>query len=73
MKKAKSKAKKKIKTKAGSQPFQMAVAFNLGKDCPVGAEIQFVMGLDKVWPNLTQEEAINAVLDGLASRFEPKS
>lgn len=67
------KKSKKLKAKVGSQPAAKAVAFNLGAQCPVGAEIQMVMGLDRLWPNLTREEALNSLFEGWASRFsEPK-
>lgn len=68
-----AKKPKKIKAKVGSQPAQNAVALNLGAQCPIGAEIQMVLGLDRVWPNLTREEALNALLEGWSSRFEEKT
>lgn len=65
-------AKRKRMPQEGSQPFQRSVAKEIGARCPVGAEIQLILGLDKLWPNLPREEAFNSLLDGLASRFEAK-
>lgn len=62
-----------IKSKEGSQPWPREVAFQIGKTCPVGMEPVLLAGLDKLWPNLPREEAVNSFLNGLASRFEKKS
>lgn len=63
-------AKKAKLATTGSQPAGHGVAYEIGKQCPVGAEVQLILGLDTLWPNLPREEAFNSLLAGLASRFD---
>lgn len=58
----------------GSQPFDAAVAYHLGRLCPVGRELDLLLGLDSFWPRLPASEAFDHLLQGLADRFtEPSS
>lgn len=60
----------KRKASIGSQPMQTNVAYEMGKQCPIGQEIQLVLSLRAWWPDLQQSDAWNDLQRGLAERFE---
>lgn len=57
------------KHEVGSQPFERAVAYEMGRQCPVGRELDLLFGLDSFWPDLPRSEAFDFLLQGLADRF----
>ena len=56
--------------KLGTQGLVLPVVKKIGTECPIGEEIQLVVGLQKIYPDLPHMPAAwNALMDGLASRF----
>lgn len=57
--------------KIGSQGLgELPVAYQLGLRCPIGQEIELLLGLGEWWPDLPQrKEAKEELLRGLADRF----
>ena len=57
--------------KLGSQGIiEVDVARGLGRDCPVGREVEFALGLTRFWPDMQQRpQAMEALLEGMANRF----
>ena len=47
-----------------------ALGANGGVLTEVIPEIELIVGLEKQWPNLPLEKAMESLLDGLASRFK---
>ena len=58
--------------KVGSQGIaECEVAYQLGRECPVGQEPDLLAGLDEWWPDLqSRPQALDAFLRGLADRFQ---
>lgn len=54
----------------GSQPFERATAYELGKGCPIGQEPILLLGLQELWPELPVHEARDEFFRGLADRFD---
>ena len=45
------------------------VAYEMGKNCPIGREVELVIGLLTRWPDLQKREAHDDFKRGLADRF----
>lgn len=59
-----------LKSEIGNMPFEKQVAFNLGAGIKIGQEIDFILNINRIYPNLNKEECYKDFLDGLASRFK---
>ncbi len=56
--------------KIGTQGLVLPGAYQIGLQCPVGREIDLVIGLERLWPGLNSEPlARDELLRGLAARF----
>jgi len=55
----------------GTQPMVNATAYHIGLGCPMGQEVQLLLGLRTLFPELPQTEARDLFLEGLADRFRP--
>jgi hypothetical protein len=60
-------------SKIGSQGLgEGQTAYQMGLQCPIGQEIQLLLGLEQWWPDLPfRPEAKEEFLRGLADRFNP--
>lgn len=58
----------------GMQGTVTPVVHEMGRQCPIGAEIDLLLGLDSFWPDIGQTpDAIEALFAGLSAKFdEPK-
>ncbi len=56
------------KHEIGSQPFECAAAYEMGRQCPAGRELDLFLGLDSFWPGMARYEAFDYLLQGLADR-----
>ena len=56
------------KHEIGSQPMERAVAYEMGRLCPIGRELDLFLRLDSFWPGMTRYEAFDYLLQGLVDR-----
>lgn len=56
------------------QGLVVPVAYEIGRLCPVGLEVDLLAGLERFWPELPRTtEARKAFLQGLEDRFNDNS
>lgn len=61
----------KARNKTAVQGLVVPVAYEIGRLCPVGLEVDLLAGLERWWPELPRTtEARKAFLQGLEDRFK---
>jgi hypothetical protein len=56
----------------GAQPMINGAAYQLGIQCPIGKEVELLIGLQTLFPELPFSEARNSFWAGLADRYIPE-